>query len=152
MDSYYNNITNYNELYGEEQRNKLRIIKELFLDAKTVLDVGCGTMISKEFFTNVVGIDPSEKLLPKEGIIGTAESLPFTDNSFDLVICVTAFHHVPDKEKAINEIKRVSKGNICITLLKKSSQLEHMKELIKKEILNIKEIEEEKDTILYAQK
>lgn len=149
MDSYYNNITNYNELYGDEQRKKLSLIKKIFGDQEKVLDVGCGTLLSKEFFPHVIGIDPSEKLLPKEGIIGSAEKLPFPDKSFDLVICVTVLQNVQDKEKALNEIRRVSKGKVVITLLKKSPHFTAMKKLVTKYFPNVKELEEEKDLILY---
>ncbi len=150
MDSYYNNITNYNELYGDEQRHKLACIKELFPNVTTVLDVGCGTMLSREFFTNVTGIDPSEKLLPNDGIVGEAELLPFEDKTFDLVICVTVLQNVTDKEQALNEIKRVSNGHVAISIQKKSQEYEQMKALIEKTFPQIKQFDEGKDMIFYC--
>lgn len=38
-----------------------------------------------------------------------AESLPFDDNSFDLVTCRLAFHHFPDPHQALAEFARVLK-------------------------------------------
>lgn len=55
----------YNELYGEEQLNKLSIIKKnIKISKKTkILDVGCGTGISSNFGCFIIGIDPSFRLL-----------------------------------------------------------------------------------------
>ena len=54
-------------------------------------------------------------------------------------------------EKALKEILRVSKNNnICITFLKRSKKLSQFKELIKKHLKNIKEVEEEKDMIFIS--
>ena len=36
-------------------------------------------------------------------------SLPFTDNSFDLVFCAATLHHVDDQEKGVKEMTRVLK-------------------------------------------
>jgi ubiquinone/menaquinone biosynthesis C-methylase UbiE len=38
-----------------------------------------------------------------------AEALPFADESFDLVTCRIALHHVPDVRKAMGEIARVTR-------------------------------------------
>ena len=40
---------------------------------------------------------------------GNAQNLPFPDNSFDFVTCQTLLIHVPDPQKALNEMKRVLK-------------------------------------------
>ncbi len=41
--------------------------------------------------------------------LGTAESLPFPDNSFDLITCRYAAHHFSDVRKAVSEVARVLK-------------------------------------------
>lgn len=142
----------YNELYKEEQIKKLRIIRRYTKIKKTdkLLDVGCGTGISTNFFEcNSIGIDPSKGLLNigKGNLIyGKAEKLPFNDKYFDIVISVTAIHNFDDPEKALNEIIRVSKKKIVITLLKKANKYKELKELITKK-LKVREINQEKDTI-----
>jgi ubiquinone/menaquinone biosynthesis C-methylase UbiE len=64
--AFYDSIApGYDELYAEEQRIKLGIIKEN-LDIKNndlLLDVGCGTGLSSDFDCEVIGIDPSMELL-----------------------------------------------------------------------------------------
>jgi SAM-dependent methyltransferase len=46
---------------------------------------------------------------PVEGRVADAESLPFDDASFDLVIGHAVLHHIPDVELALREVLRVLK-------------------------------------------
>ena len=96
-----------------------------------ILDVGCGKGFLLYDFTQVVpgvlvrGIDISSYAIVhgKEEIrsclqIGNANSLPFPDREFDLVISITTVHNLYcyDLEKALKEIERVGKRNkyICV--------------------------------------
>jgi len=93
-----------------------------------VLDVGCGSgAITREIARRVgkhglaMGIDPSPALLTvarelareagfDHGIEfrdGSALQLPFSDGTFDAVVCVTVLSHVPRGEAAIPEFVRV---------------------------------------------
>ena len=148
---YYSKISNrYNELYGEEQLNKVRIIiKKLKIKEESVLDVGCGTAFYSKLFTNYIGIDKSRGMLKNsiaKVFYGYAEKLPFKDKSFDIVICITAIHNFKDPENAIIEIKRVSKGKIAISLLKRSSKFNEISKIVNK-YLEVYQIDEEKDVI-----
>jgi len=49
---------------------------------------------------------------------GNKESLPFADESFDVVICSHVLDHVRNLDKAIREIKRVAKKKIIIIVTK----------------------------------
>jgi ubiquinone/menaquinone biosynthesis C-methylase UbiE len=50
--------------------------------------------------------------------VADAASLPFADNSFDVVISINTIHNLPRKEcgKALQEIERVSRGKSFITV------------------------------------
>lgn len=135
----YNKIAkSYNELYKEEQIKKLEIIKKNIKIIPPLLDIGCGTGISTNYFDVLsIGIDNSKEMIKqsKEGnlIYGQAEKLPFPDKSFNTIISVTSFHNFKNMEKALLEIKRVSSNkNIAITFLRKSKKLNEFRKLLKK--------------------
>src|SRR3989344_186203 len=143
---YYNQISKgYNELYGQEQLEKVKIIKQYIKPKGLLLDIGAGTGICTTEFhqtCNCIALDPSEELLNQykgNKIIGKAEQLPFKNKVFDTIISITALHH-SDIKKSLQEIKRVAKPNaqIAITILNKSNiKIKNYK----------KKIETEKDTI-----
>ncbi|NJE02912.1 class I SAM-dependent methyltransferase [Thermococcus sp. MV11] len=90
------------------------------------LDLGCGTgnytlELKKRGF-DVIGLDASEGMLRiarSKGlncIMGDAYSLPFPDESFDLVLSVTMFEFIHEPERVLAEIHRVLKpgGEVII--------------------------------------
>ena len=86
----------------------------------------------------------------KNLIHGYAEKLPFKNKSFDVIVSVTAIHNFKDQEKALDEMLRIGKKTIVITLLKKAQKYKKIKDLIYKKLKNVKEIDEEKDTIFIS--
>jgi ubiquinone/menaquinone biosynthesis C-methylase UbiE len=150
MDFYKLIAKGYDELYGEEQKIKHRIIKENLGIKNTdlLLDVGCGTGIS-DFDCKIIGIDPSIELLQQnkdevknkkiKKILARAENMPFKDNVFDKVISVTSMHNFGNIEKGIKEIKRVGKKIFAFSILKKSSKFDFIEKTIKNNF-NIKKI------------
>lgn len=96
-----------------------------------VLDIGIGTGIFAvelmKFKADITGIDVSEKMLDiarSRGVtnvaVGDAVSLNFPDESFDLVISITALEFiVKEPEKAISEMVRVCKkgGRVVVGTL-----------------------------------
>jgi ubiquinone/menaquinone biosynthesis C-methylase UbiE len=87
-----------------------------------VLDVACGTgVLSREIASRVtssgyvVGLDPNHGMLAFarelspdiEWENGVAESLPFPDESFDVVVSQFGLMFFTDREKAIREMLRV---------------------------------------------
>ena len=155
---YYDSIAGgYNELHGEEQLNKLSIIKKSIKISKKmkILDVGCGTGISSDFGCFAVGVDPSLGLLNHNShlkILGAAEALPFKSDSFDYVIAVTSIHNFNDMLQSISEMYRVGKKNFVFSVLKKSRKFYVIKSAIKNNFKIKKEIEEEKDMIYLCYK
>jgi ubiquinone/menaquinone biosynthesis C-methylase UbiE len=133
--TYYNSIASgYDALYGDEQYIKLRCISDelrklsvSFPHTARVLDVGCGSGISSDFFARlygaqIMGIDPAEFLIREnknhlcEFVVGSAEHLPFSDATFDLVLSVSAIQNFSDIGLAIIEMKRVAKPGALFIL------------------------------------
>jgi len=167
--SYYNEISSgYNRLYKDEQVHKLQTIwqignaMQLFENIKTILDVGCGTGISSDFFTekgfNVTGIDPAEKLLEQNTAhISTlcqayAENIPFKDNAFDVVISVTAIQNFTDIQKGLDEIKRVGKHAFVLTFLKGVQKREFIDDAIVRTFDVTRILRDDKDAYYFVTK
>ena len=51
-----------------------------------------------------------------EGRVADAESLPYPDDSFDLVVGHAVLHHIPDVELALREVLRVLKSGRPVRL------------------------------------
>lgn len=106
-------------------------------EARSVLDVGCGAghwgrtlgrFVAED--AHIVGVDreagwveAAQRAATERGIDhifeyrqGIAESLPFPDNTFDLVTCQTVLIHVADPEAVVREMMRVTKprGRIAV--------------------------------------
>jgi len=77
---------------------------------KGLFVVGCD--ITREMLLNAREKQKSSGLDGLELLLSDVESLPFPDKAFDIVSCRFAFHHFPNPEKALNEMKRVCKGRI----------------------------------------
>lgn len=92
----------------------------------TVLEVAAGTCICGRslapFVKNVTCLDMTTAMLAvgkeeagKQGLLhmdfvqGDAEKLPFSDNSFDIVISRLAFHHFSNPKSCFSEMARVLK-------------------------------------------
>ncbi|MCA1815669.1 MAG: class I SAM-dependent methyltransferase [Acidobacteria bacterium] len=84
-----------------------------------ILDVGCGTGANLEMlarFGDAHGVDVSEDALGfcrERGLSdvrrGAAESLPFEDESFDLVTALDVVEHLDDDAAGLAEMRRVLK-------------------------------------------
>ena len=157
---YYNSISrSYNKLYREEQLSKIRLIKDNLKIKKSdfLLDVGCGTGIFAEEFNCIkIGVDPAINLLNQGKnafyIQACAENLPFKDNSFDFVISVTAIHNFKNLRKGLEEIKRISKKDVALSILKRSAKIDEIKGNIRELFKITKTIEEDKDIIFFAKR
>lgn len=152
MDHYNGISKGYNELYGQEQKKKMELIKSRmeFRDTDRILDVGCGTGLSSDLPGEVTGVDPSEELLGQAGIQtvkGIAEDLPFPDSSFDVVVSVTAIQNFRDIRKGLEEIRRVGKDRFVLTFLKRSIKRPKIEQEISLLFDHYEIIEEEKDMI-----
>src|SRR6266567_6397237 len=110
-----------------------------------VLDVGCGTgTLAIEVARRigragrVAGVDPgiqqiararskaARRNLPIDFQIGVIEHLPFSDQTFDVVLSTLMMHHLPDslKSQGLSEIARVLKpgGRLVIADFKRKQE------------------------------
>lgn len=94
---------------------------------KRLLDIGCGTGLSLEPFIdlgmNLTGVDPSAYMLDKAAARlghrvelhrGTAEDLPFDDNSFDTALLFFSLEFSDRPAKVIEEACRVAREQVVI--------------------------------------
>ncbi len=86
-----------------------------------VLDVGCGRKPYKHLFeySEYIGVDVENEAHPHKeeeiDVIYDGRVLPFTDNSFDTVICSQVLEHVFEPADFLQELNRVCKtGGILI--------------------------------------
>lgn len=70
-----------------------------------VLDLGAGGKLERR--ENVVQIDIFR--YPSVDVVGSADCIPFGDNSFDAVISQAVFEHLQYPEWAVSEVRRVLK-------------------------------------------
>ena len=121
-----NQTLNYYQT-GKAKKNSTELrytfIKEGFGTGNRILDLGCGGGPYSCLFTRdneSYGLDncPKRMLLDENNamergyqalIVGEGLSLPFTDTSFDIVICAEVIEHVVEVRQLINEIDRVLK-------------------------------------------
>jgi SAM-dependent methyltransferase len=89
-------------------------------DAQRVLNVGAGAGNYEPTDREVVAIEPSAEMIRQrpEGaapvVQGSAEALPFADNSFDAAMASLTVHHWADKAKGLSEMRRVSRGPVVL--------------------------------------
>lgn len=113
-------------LFGPSHRAILARIQDAFgAQPINVLDVGCGTGVFAAHIRNafpnarVWGIDLVAGMLTKGAarwranadrvlpVQADSERLPFAEASFDVVTCANSFHHYPNQQQAVCEMRRV---------------------------------------------
>jgi len=100
------------------------------LNPQRILDAGCGEgftimkLMENGIGKRLVGVENSKiaislskKVNPQLTIkFGSVYSLPYKDNSFDLVICTEVLEHLNEPEKGLSELVRVSKKYLLLTV------------------------------------
>ncbi|MFH1225442.1 MAG: class I SAM-dependent methyltransferase [Candidatus Diapherotrites archaeon] len=120
----------YEMLYGDESElereivEKRRTLVKSSQPAGIVLDLGTGTgthlgeisgkadaVIALDISPQMIALASrraeNEKLRNVSLVIADAQSLPFKEGAFDAVYCINAFYHVPDRGRALSEMRRV---------------------------------------------
>jgi ubiquinone/menaquinone biosynthesis C-methylase UbiE len=117
LDRHYPNFEDAETIF--EKR-----VKALLQPHMAVLDAGCG---KGEFLDKLgpaarqaVGIDLSKESVRKAShnvAVGTLETLPFRDETFDLITCRWVVEHLEDPRRSLPELHRVLKTGGRIVLL-----------------------------------
>ena len=115
--------------YRGRRRVVLTVLNQLSLPpGARVLDAGCGSgtmMDVLEHYGTVFGADSSSWAIASARGRGhrrvehaMVEHLPFQTGSFDLVTCLDVIEHIPDDERALAELWRVTApgGHLLITV------------------------------------
>ena len=100
----------FDSLVTKISRKKLdECISKYESDGKT-LEIGSwGEPSYSRFFLNRVGMD----IKGGKGVdlVASAYDIPFEDNSFEIVLCLSVLEHLEDPKKALREMHRVLKPN-----------------------------------------
>lgn len=109
-----------------------------------VLDVGCGNGLylreldGRAHRATVIGMDLSAGMLcaaraqsPAPLLAGDAQRLPFRADSFGCVLAMHMLYHVPDRDQAISEIRRVLRpGGVALFLTNSETHLAELNEML----------------------
>ena len=116
----------------KQAKKNIEIAERLFEqtnlnNVRNVLEVGCGigfltSYLAKEYKWNVTGIDLDSEQVKRAKIDNKendylrffeadATDLPFENNEFDVILSFDVLHHIPNWDKALNEISRVLRLN-----------------------------------------
>ena len=115
-------------------REGYRTISALVKPGQTVLDAGCGEGVLAWYLAEAgatvtamdisrPNLDAAARFLASKGVServtlvhGDAENLPFPDASFDVVVSSHVLEHLPDFDRGLAEIRRVTREHAVVAL------------------------------------
>jgi SAM-dependent methyltransferase len=109
--------------YAGRRRADPRIAERIWAalgDARTVLNVGAGAGSYEPRDRWVLAVEPSATMRgqrPADAapcLAGTAESLPFDDDSVDAAMACVTIHHWGDRARGLAELRRVARGPVVV--------------------------------------
>lgn len=119
---YYKQYDKFMSIFKLDKNNA--IINALGnVNSLNILDIGGGTGTLASSIINLGGVvtivDPEVKMTDVAKLKNTsvnivnsfADNIPLESSSIDLIVIRDAFHHIIEKEKALNECKRLLKPN-----------------------------------------
>ena len=106
---------------------------------KVVLDAGCGYSWTTEWLLKIgfepIGVDITRTYLDiatnrlggwaPHLVLADTENLPIRSDVLDAILCFEAFHHIPDRKKAMQQFFRILKPGKTVILAEPGSDHEH---------------------------
>ncbi|MEM7080111.1 MAG: class I SAM-dependent methyltransferase [Pseudomonadota bacterium] len=86
--------------------------------AKRVVNVGAGAGSYEPAGREVTALEPSAQMIAQRSptaaaaVQGSAEALPFDDNTFDAAMALLTIHHWPDKPRGVGQMCRVATDRV----------------------------------------
>ncbi len=110
------------------EKRALALLLEMFGQAETLLEVGCGTTHFTRYFESLglqcTGYDLSPHMLRVARnlwrgslVRGDSSHLPFLDESFDLAALITCLEFMPSPVDVLREAIRISRRGVIIGLM-----------------------------------
>ena len=110
--------------YTVTRRTEPRIAARIWAalgDARTILNVGAGTGSYEPRDRHVLAVEPSALMRSQRQpdaapcLAGSAENLPFDDQSFDAAMAFSTVHHWQDPIAGLREMRRVARRVVVFT-------------------------------------
>lgn len=167
----YDEIANfYDELYGNEQKRKYIIVKNL-LSSKinTILDLGCGTGLFSEYLSSniyYICLDLSLSMLDvfknrrrekriADIICADMNLLPFRKSSFKAITTITAIHETQNIYNTLTEtLSLLRKEGILVITINKHFQdvIDEVEKFISMKGLKTKTILSRNDVVYFIER
>lgn len=115
----------YHPIYGLLYRHRYKLVLSLIPKCETLLEIGCGhglflpSLLERAEAVHALDIHPYlgkvKSMMEKDGFRkteftrGDVLHLPYKDESFDSIVCMSVLEHMDDIEKAAFELWRILK-------------------------------------------
>jgi ubiquinone/menaquinone biosynthesis C-methylase UbiE len=134
IQQHYDEIADVYDRHYDHPRGRVyhtrisRHVMEALPRGGVLLDIGCGTGLFVEKYLRhggtAVGIDLSRNMIARarkrcgnsDFFLGTGESLPFCDNSFDAISSLLVFSYLRDPPEMLHEAYRVLRPGGAISI------------------------------------
>ncbi|WP_293694991.1 class I SAM-dependent methyltransferase [uncultured Agrococcus sp.] len=119
-DADYGRIGSGYKTYRQPEPEFAKAISAALGDARSVINVGAGAGSYEPHDRDVTAVEPSESMRAQRpahlstAIDAVAESLPFTDDSFDAALTTFSVHQWQNLGAGLREIRRVTRGPVVI--------------------------------------
>ena len=127
-------------------KRRAALIKRHIGKAGMVLDVGCAFGIYSNFLRSlgnyVVSLDASKRMVSAGKklfseltfVLGSGESLPFMNNTFNSILCMGTLIYSADRRKFLSEFYRTlrKRGRLCIIERNRNSPMHSLVRKLKK--------------------